>query len=673
MPKELPILAIDLGTGTCLACVIENDRYVLISDDPDDSQDLMESVYLARPDGRGGFQHLVGKEAIDAAKADPELRQHIVRNTKRKMHLNIPIGDPPFSGKRLSPTEISALFLMKLRSAAERRLRLVKGERLTTAVVTVPAEFTSNAIEATKKACQLAGFHDVYLLEEPVAVAYSLKRRERPGSELALIADLGQGTFDLALVRLGQSEGKLGFRELARGGDSGLGGEDWTRKISEMAADQTTPIKKESKKNLSEAESRKHEAEYQKFGTTQEDHVMYLLDPGGFGHEDLFEKTEKAKRDFYSAGERGRPNKLRFEYIPIETYYPIPVNLNSDDVLKELEKLEVRCVSCIKHLLDEVSVVYQERYDWSTLDNIYLAGGGARVWTVRNAIREHFIKKNGRLEEKREPVEVPTPQHAVVKGAAIHAKAIQDGLITTREAKNSRPRAAHTLGLRFGPVNRDGTPQKIQELVAKHTELPLRGFKPRQFTVTPSLHSTQLRMFFAEKRFTYLPPPPGSGPWQFESEFIWEEYCTKIYTFPPAQSQTRYRLNLVASANHLSKLPNTGNNLVVIANVNRVLHFRIFDADGTTVVDRDETQFPGQSVLIATLKQKLKSLWNSRELSDEQSSAILASLSAIIKHQPRLDGKEIVELVLKYDEGKPPEIFVYFRGELKKEDLEKTD
>ena len=145
----------------------------------------------------------------------------------------IRVGDTEYK-----PSEIAGRYVRKLRLAAERQLGLDEGS-IRRAVVAVPASFGGAQIEATLKACENAGLVEVHLIDEPVAAAYSLMLHEAKEPKTVLVADLGGGTFDVTLLRVGKSVGTLGYHELGRDGELLLGGLDWDREIA--AAPLRTP------------------------------------------------------------------------------------------------------------------------------------------------------------------------------------------------------------------------------------------------------------------------------------------------------------------------------------------------------------------------------------------------------------------------------------------------
>ncbi|MBI2983231.1 MAG: molecular chaperone DnaK [Chloroflexi bacterium] len=160
---------------------------------------------------------------------DPEVRRTmkmVPYKIQEATHgVEVVLGD----GKRLSPPEISAMILQKLKTDAEAFL----GEKVTQAVITVPAYFDDTQRQATKDAGQIAGLEVLRIVNEPTAssLAYGLDKRK---DELVAVYDLGGGTFDISVLQLGEGV----FEVKATNGDTHLGGDDFDQRVIEWLVDE---------------------------------------------------------------------------------------------------------------------------------------------------------------------------------------------------------------------------------------------------------------------------------------------------------------------------------------------------------------------------------------------------------------------------------------------------
>ena len=235
------IIGIDLGTTNSVVAVMEGGDPTVIT--TAEGSRLCPSVVAFSKTG----ERLVGQTAKRQAVINSENTVYSIKRfmgrrfseveTERKMVsyqvVSGPAGDArvkiPITGQILTPQEISAMILAKLKADAEAYL----GEPITKAVITVPAYFNDSQRQATKDAGRIAGLEVLRIINEPTAaaLAYGLDKKT---NETILVFDLGGGTFDISLLEVG--EGVVEVR--ATNGDTHLGGDDWDDRIVHWVADE---------------------------------------------------------------------------------------------------------------------------------------------------------------------------------------------------------------------------------------------------------------------------------------------------------------------------------------------------------------------------------------------------------------------------------------------------
>ena len=206
------IIGIDLGTTNSCVAIMEGGEATVIPN-PEGARTTPSVVGFAK-DG----ERLVGQVAKRRAVANAS---RTVSSIKRHMGSDYKVT---IDGKAYSPQEISAMILTKLKQDAEAYL----GEKVTQAVITVPAYFTDSQRQATKDAGKIAGLEVLRIINEPTAaaLAYGLDKGDNKGQKV-LIYDLGGGTFDVSVLEIEDGV----FEVLATSGDNMLGGDDFDKKI----------------------------------------------------------------------------------------------------------------------------------------------------------------------------------------------------------------------------------------------------------------------------------------------------------------------------------------------------------------------------------------------------------------------------------------------------------
>ena len=210
------IIGIDLGTTNSCVAVMEGGQPVVIANA--EGSRTTPSVVAFTKDG----ERLVGQVAKRQAVTNPD---RTVISIKREMGTAYKVS---IDGKDYTPQDISAMILSKMKETAEAYL----GERVTEAVITVPAYFNDSQRQATKDAGRIAGLDVKRIINEPTAasLAYGL---DKEGTQKILVYDLGGGTFDVSILDIGDGV----FEVLATNGNTRLGGDDFDQRIIDWIAD----------------------------------------------------------------------------------------------------------------------------------------------------------------------------------------------------------------------------------------------------------------------------------------------------------------------------------------------------------------------------------------------------------------------------------------------------
>ena len=211
------IIGIDLGTTNSCVSVIEGGEPVVITNS--EGSRTTPSVVAFTKDG----ERLVGQLAKNQAVQNPD---KTVISIKRHMGSDYKVD---IDGKKYTPQEISAMILQKLKADAEGYL----GEKVSDAVITVPAYFTDSQRQATKDAGQIAGLNVHRIINEPTAaaLAYGIDKEE---DQNIVVYDLGGGTFDVSVINIGDGVQEV----LATAGNNHLGGDDFDQRIIDFLKDE---------------------------------------------------------------------------------------------------------------------------------------------------------------------------------------------------------------------------------------------------------------------------------------------------------------------------------------------------------------------------------------------------------------------------------------------------
>ena len=351
------VVGIDLGTTfSAIACVDDRTGRAEILPDPDTQERITPSVVFFEDEENV----IVGKIAKENAVAEPE---RTVEFVKRRMGTGWTFN---LGARHLTPQEVSAHILKKLKQDAEKRL----GQEVSKAVITVPAYFGEPERAATKEAGRLAGFEVLEILDEPVAaaLAYGLDRLDR--DQTVVVFDLGGGTFDVTIIEIRDKQ----IRELAIDGDYQLGGKDWDDAlISALATDFTTQTQCRPLDDLA-------------------------------SYQDLQLRCIRAKEEL------SRKDKTR-------------VTVQHAGNMRSIEMTRERFEAMTKELVDRCeslceSVLRKAGKTWSDIDTVLLVGGATRMPMIIDLVK--------RISGKSPSADV-NPDQCVAEGAAWEALILQAG------------------------------------------------------------------------------------------------------------------------------------------------------------------------------------------------------------------------------------------------------
>ncbi|OLR55506.1 molecular chaperone DnaK [Hornefia porci] len=348
------VIGIDLGTTNSCVAVLEGGDPTVITN-AEGNRTTPSVVGFAKSGER-----LIGETAKRQAVTNPE---RTITSIKRHMGEDYTVE---IDGKKYTPQDISAMILGKLKADAEAYL----GEKVTEAVITVPAYFSDAQKQATKDAGKIAGLDVKRIINEPTAasLAYGLDKEE--GSHKILVYDLGGGTFDVSILELGDGV----FEVLATNGDTHLGGDDFDNAVMNYMADTF------AKEN----------------GVDLRADKMAL--------QRLKEAAEKAKKELSSA----QTTNINLPFITVTDAGPL--HLNMDLTRAKFDQLTADLVNRTIEPMNKAMA--DAGVSNSDISKVILVGGSTRIPAVQAAVK----KVTGK-----EPFKGINPDECVAVGAAIQA------------------------------------------------------------------------------------------------------------------------------------------------------------------------------------------------------------------------------------------------------------
>ncbi|MEP4547613.1 MAG: molecular chaperone DnaK, partial [Saccharospirillum sp.] len=374
------IIGIDLGTTNSCVAILEGDKPKVIENAEGDR--TTPSIVAFTDDD----ETLVGQPAKRQAVTNPSNTLYAVKRLiGRRFEDDVvqkDIGMVPYKivkadngdawvevkGDKKAPPQISAEVLKKMKKTAEEYL----GEKVTEAVITVPAYFNDSQRQATKDAGRIAGLEVKRIINEPTAAALAYGMDKKRGDSVVAVYDLGGGTFDISIIEIAEVDGEHQFEVLATNGDTFLGGEDFDLKLINYLADS---FKKDSGIDL------KGDA---------------------LAMQRLKEAAEKAKIELSSS----QQTDVNLPYITADASGPKHLNVKVTRA-----KLESLVEELVERSLDPVRMALKDAdHEIGDIDDIILVGGQTRMPLVQKKVADFFGK---------EPRKDVNPDEAVAIGAAI--------------------------------------------------------------------------------------------------------------------------------------------------------------------------------------------------------------------------------------------------------------
>lgn len=380
------IIGIDLGTTNSCVAVLDGDKPRVIENAEGDR--TTPSVVAFTDDGEVLVGSPAKRQAVTNANKTLFAIKRLIGRRFKDEEVQRDIGIMPFkiveadngdawvqiNDDKKAPPQISAEVLKKMKKTAEDFL----GEKVTEAVITVPAYFNDAQRQATKDAGRIAGLEVKRIINEPTAAALAYGLDKKKGDNVIAVYDLGGGTFDISIIEIDEVEGEHTFEVLATNGDTHLGGEDFDNRLINYLVEQFN----------------------------KDQGIDLRKDP--LAMQRLKEAAEKAKIELSSA----QQTEVNLPYITADATGPkhLAIKVTRAKLESLVEDMIQKTLEPVKQALKDADLSVGD------INDIIMVGGQTRMPKVQQAVTDFFGK---------EPRRDVNPDEAVAVGAAVQAGVLQ--------------------------------------------------------------------------------------------------------------------------------------------------------------------------------------------------------------------------------------------------------